>query len=819
MAKSPITTLSSNTQKCFLKQDDVSDLNLSIHLSKTHITIKFNLRDWCHLKCDKENPLAKTSRLKWIEKLYKQVNLQLKNGVRHATLINKLYFLKVYISYCDMQELNPFSRQGYLSYFGCDGALWRQVSLATYPKSYLFQYSDGDELGIKEKTAFYMKVNIDLILELIGFEVHPFQAYVTPFKRTLGVTMKPYQSSEWRLILRRLNFYFTSLATQLIAYRDEYPDLPPPTSLEVTADKIRGKYTTVCVSAGENHGHAYSESSPFSQCMAAGYFLFAYYTAFNSGSILDVRHPITEVKADNLGRTITYTRIRAYKARSSKYVQALFASSPDENTHPSAQENMDAGYITADLDKRNNDGIQDGLAFIQILKLFSKAYSDEKNGWLFYSYDKQGIKIHPRLKHAPAILSHKLGLFSARRSNLTNHFIGLFEQILDSQILSVWRKESNPDTGGVIVRKKELHIHKNIVKKRAIPLAFAALKSITEIELLGIIMPLRYSEKDEDGNVTVYFDYESGEQGSFTISAKYQPFLKKLEAYSAQYNPLSNIKGSNVKRTSFLLPFGSKSQTSQWGSVESIISNFALEDYGLEHGDFLLDLSASRIRKTTSHLEYKEEDRGFSARQILQHEIQTQDYIYANGHPQKNMEMISQGVQILTKIAHGVLREDAIEEVKQELSIPILSYEEYKSRNTPTNPNGISCNGRPEFIKTKNHHYTARKFAEEEGLLKEGEDLSCYQYDLCIYCKSASLVDDSYSIYKLLSFLEMVRDAIDLFPEQADYIVKKITYFEKVLANLPVTTKDDAEAMLDEKGRYPLFKTTDSVIQHLSFAK
>ncbi|CAK2662850.1 hypothetical protein VCRA2133E348_1330001 [Vibrio crassostreae] len=179
--------------------------------------------------------------------------------------------------------------------------------------------------------------------------------------------------------------------------------------------------------------------------------------------------------------------------------------------------------------------------------------------------------------------------------------------------------------------------------------------------------------------------------------------------------------------------------------------------------------------------------------------------------------MVSQGLSALIKIAKGHHRNNAVEEVKKELSIPILAYEKYKQRNMPTNPNGIACDGRPSFLNTQDFHYSARKFAEHEGIIDEVGDIACYQYDLCVFCKSAQLVDDPHSVYKLLSFLEAIQDASDLFPERSELINRKVERFKHHISSLPLETVDSAEALLDEHGRYFMFKTTDSVIQHLSF--
>ena len=83
-------------------------------------------------------------------------------------------------------------------------------------------------------------------------------------------------------------------------------------------------------------------------------------------------------------------------------------------------------------------------------------------------------------------------------------------------------------------------------------------------------------------------------------------------------------------------------------------------------------------------------------------------------------------------------------------------------------------------------------------------------------CKSAKLVDDPYAIYKLLSFLDALSEAIDQYPERASVIQLKINRFQANLDGLPLETVEQAEDLLEEKGRYPLFDSLSSLTQFLS---
>ncbi|MBJ6958407.1 hypothetical protein JG654_19010, partial [Vibrio cholerae] len=121
---------------------------------------------------------------------------------------------------------------------------------------------------------------------------------------------------------------FFSQATQLIAFKEENPEAPPPQCLEdIVVDRNNDRDITITLRGNEG------SVSPFNQCMAAAYTLFAYYTAFNDTVIKDVRHPIKVITSKVEGRTSKTAQVRAYKSRASKDVKALFSGS-DENLHP-----------------------------------------------------------------------------------------------------------------------------------------------------------------------------------------------------------------------------------------------------------------------------------------------------------------------------------------------------------------------------------------------------------------------------------------------------------------------------------------------------
>ncbi|HHC7129960.1 TPA: hypothetical protein ACN37W_003763 [Vibrio parahaemolyticus] len=798
-------------------KDDVVSLDLSFELHDRGgaFGYQFNLLDWCYELCTASNMLAVPSRLNKMQRLRVWVTQELKNQSSESSIRGKLHSLRLYIIFCDLNKLDPFSRVGYLSYVGNNGELWRLVNVATEPKKYDFQYYDGEEAGLLESSAFKKKMHIDKLLLVLGFDVSEWQATLKPFLQQKEPSFtQPYTINEWYLLVRRVQLFFYSLATQLIALKEEFPEALPPRSLDgIVVERTSGKDITVTLGGGGINGGA---GSPFNQCMAAAYVLFAYYTAFNDSVIKDVRHPIKVVTSRVEGRTSKIVQVRAYKGRSSKEVQALFLNS-DDDVHPEAHEDK-AGFIIADINKRDKVGDVDGVTFLQTLELLSKTYSDVSFDTLIYFLNPKGQKSKISHTHTLILLSQNLNLLSERRYDLADHLVKTYMDIVERKVMTTFRWFYRAD-GAKFMKKHFINLTKRGVTQKATHIAYAALSCITDVSFRNALMPLKYSKKDSDGMLTVSFKNVDGTNRCFTVAARYRPFLQLVERYAMTKNPLPKEKGmgrgGKVTKSPFLLPFGVRSVTYQYEQGKVPSSVYLLSRCGIGYGDYFLNLNSRRIRVTHADLEYRPEERGWTAEKILQHNIDTADRRYRNGHPASNDKQASQGLRILSHIAQGKTRGEAIESTKSELKIPVLEYEVWKRRNQPTNPNGISCDGHIDLVSEKNWHYSAQKFAKQNGIIEEGRDITCYQYDLCVFCKSAKLVDDPNAVYKLLSFIEALSDGIVHYPERASFIQMKIERFQAHLDDLPPDTINQAEILLEDKGRYPLFETYTSVTQFL----
>lgn len=807
MAKSPLSGLTK--AKTTTNSLDIINFNfkVTLHYSGRPRPIYFDIRDFCYYECKPENSLIKPCRMGIVQNVYSWVSREFKNKSSHATIIAGLRALKRYFCFCDKRGLQPLHKEGYLAFAGNEGELWRQVGIAIEPKPFKFMYENNEEMGLSEGSASIFKANLDKMLLEIGFDTFKWDGILQKFNEGTRSYTPPYTSGEWELLFRRVQRYFFSLSAALIDYSSKNPDSPPPQIIEnIEIDVI--EKSSWCITVGEaqlrHHG---GECSAFNQCMSAAYILFCYYTAFNDSVVQEVRHPLRKLTGKKEGRTLKTVSVKAYKGRSSKEVDALF-SDLGESQHPEAN-NKAAGYIIGEVDKKN------GIVFIETLEMLSKAYSSDTHGRLIYSLGVDGDKKNKDIVEGIEYLTENLRLVSEGRRVLADHFVRMYREVVECK-RSVRYSVINSNSGFREMRVTKLPVQNSL--RNQTPLAYAAISCLTDIELNNVILPIRYSEIDEGGKITISLSYMCGDKGSIVVEAKYLDFFKLIERQADKFNPIAKARtkysGGSSTRIPFLLPLGSKYATYQWGTRPPMTRSI-LQNLGVNTGEYYLSINSRKIRATNSDLEYLSEEKGATARQILQSSISTFQSKYVNGHPTENNRILSQGLLGLSNIANGMTKEESDNAVKNTLKIPVLAYDEWKAKRMPTNPNGIACDGKVDLVEGKNEHAIARKFALREGFMGESNDITCYQYDLCIFCNKAQLVDDPHAIYKLLSFLGTLQDAIDLYPSRAEVIEKKILRFELHLEDIPYQTIEEANRLLDENGRYFLFKSTNDVAQYL----
>lgn len=86
----------------------------------------------------------------------------------------------------------------------------------------------------------------------------------------------------------------------------------------------------------------------------------------------------------------------------------------------------------------------------------------------------------------------------------------------------------------MVVHKEVQEISKAKARQGATISAYCILSCYTDLPLKGILLPLTYSEIDSDGNVTISFNYRSGETGYFKVPACDLTLIKNIEQYAKE---------------------------------------------------------------------------------------------------------------------------------------------------------------------------------------------------------------------------------------------------------------------------------------------
>ena len=267
-----------------------------------------------------------------------------------------------------------------------------------------------------------------------------------------------------------------------------------------------------------------------------------------------------------------------------------------------------------------------------------------------------------------------------------------------------------------------------------------------------------------------------------------------------------------------MLPLGGISSGSQWGGLELPIAHY-LRKIGIYSGEYLLDVSSQRIRATGSNNHIDPLNGGLSvATSLLENSLNTLHDHYIEGNLTQNQVIASQAIETLYEYNHSGSIEIAKERVKLNRGIEVLEYDEWKALRLPTNPNGLFCDGNPDGT-AKSEHRASQKRAKK--MVGNKVELTCFQYDECVNCQSAKLVNDVNNAYKLLSFIELLEDSIDLLPErQHELSARADSLMILAESNLSEEVIEQAESKLINEGRYPLHNQDflDSMLGNFTYA-
>ncbi|MDO6488420.1 hypothetical protein Q4503_11955 [Colwellia sp. 6_MG-2023] len=778
MAKSPLTK-GSKKAKPVRNNKNVVPLNLTIFY-KESIDNKIRELDVSHLLylgADKNNDKLE-NRTPYLRSFCKKAKEYVNNGNSSKTVSNVYNAFDSYIRFCDSVNVNPFSEVGYLKYAGNDGELRHRVKVYV-PSKKLWERQNGDELGIKESSASIILTALREALSWCGLPAKHWIVLHKGFSAIKNPT-KGYSDDEEQLLVSRLSALFFALAPQLIAAKEDHLALPK--ELAVTID-LCGHQEVIFIPTnleailGKNSKKDcfVKASAAFNMAMGAAYHLMCFFTSLNDTNVRAIAHPIT-IHTDERDKNLQTVKVSSFKTRSNKHVDAILTNLTDKS------------LVKFDVDKR------DGVTFIKTLEKLSRLYGSDKEGAeLFFTLNnKGGTYDNFNLATINKYLSLHLNLVSPYREKCLPWFKELFYTYRNHQYIKL--KTVKNEFGRSEVSKVINPINvKAKATQGAISASYCILSCYTGLSLKGILLPLYYSEKKHDGYVTISFKYKNGTNGSFTIPAVDKKLIQDIEKLANEQAD----KQQSKKSVRLLLKRGPTKEAPQdWNGISPISSNLMVT-WSIEPNDYFISLQSSRWREMTSSQEYDDSNIG-RVQSALQNTLNTINKHYANGDPRLNQNILSQSVQVLERMAKGSTLEKAKKYVATMHAIPMLTHDRWlknkKNNKAKTNPNGITCNGKQNIEGGNNSQRKTNKAM--------GVKLLCAEYDMCYKCKSAKAVDDVQAIYKLISFIDALKEVLDRFPDVKENVFEKIDAYEYTLDGASISVYEEAMALFNKHGRH-----------------
>ncbi|MEZ9103444.1 hypothetical protein AB4085_03130 [Vibrio cyclitrophicus] len=770
MAKSKIAR-QSEAIKHVRNNQNVTPWNLTIPYkdSKLAKPKQFDVSHLLYLRCSKDSEKI-DSRTKFIRRFCEKANQYVSNGNPASTITACYESLRAYLAFCDAVNIDPFTENGYLKWAGNDGELRHRIKVFS-PSKRLWEYNHGDELGIKEATAALSLSNIRTALDWCGLPVSGWALLHRGFsgKKT---TYKGYSNEEEKLLVTRLEALFFTLAPQLIAAKENNIPLPEtlplilalgeheeviqiPTSLEARSTHISKSGTCVNTSAA------------FNLTMGAAYHLMCFFTSLNHSNIRDISHPI-EVHTAERDKSLQAVKVSSFKPRANQEVDALLVGDQ------------------FDVEKR------DGVKFIKILEQLSKLYGNSEDGsvLIFTLNNHSKVSDTFNLTRLNKKLVNQLHLLSPCRAGNLPWFKDLFYAYRNRQAITL--KKTFNHLGRAVVNKEVQVISKAKAREGATNSAYCILSCYTDLPLKRVLLPLIYSEKDSNGDVTVSLNYRNGAVGFFKLPASDLALIKDIEQSA---NESADKQPKKYKR--LLLARNIGNTPKDWEGI-SPISSALMNTWSVESNHYYISLQSSRWREMTSNQAFAEG--GIQAAQsLLQNAKETLERNYINGLSSLNKVIISQGVEVIENLDDDTGLEQAKDIVAKRRGIPMLSHDEGKRKreegNIKTNPNGMTCNGQQAISDGKN--------TQRETNYALGINLPCAEFDMCHKCQSAKAVDDVEAIYRLMSYIDVLKETLDMYPDSKGDIHEKIEQYEYTLDGASDDVFDEAMKLFNTQGRHP----------------
>lgn len=578
MAKSKIVRQSKSVKRVHNSQN-VEPLYLTIPYKDQYSRKlrQFDVSQLLHLGCNKESEKI-DSRAAFIRRFCEKANQYVSNG-NSAHTVRAIYEnLRSYLAFCDAVDVEPFTESGYLRFAGNDGELRHRIKMFS-PSKRLWEYNHGDELGIKESTAPTLLSGLRSALDWCGLPVSDwallhrgFAGEKTPYKG--------YSEEEEELLVTRLSHLFFTLAPQLIAAKEN--NIPLPETLPIVIalgehEEVISIRTSLDSQRGgtSKNGSTVNSGAAFNLTMGAAYHLMCYFTSLNDSNIRDIAHPL-EVHTEERDKSLQVVKVSSYKARANKEVDALLVGEP------------------FDVNKR------DGVKFIRLLELLSKLYGNSEDGseLIFTLNNNADVNHIFSLLEINRRLVKQLHLLSPYRSGNLPWFKELFYTYRNQQIITL--KKVVNHLGRIVVHKKVQATSKSKAGQGATNSAYCILSCYTDLPLKGILLPLTYSERDGNGNITVSFNYRNGMGGFFKVPASDLALIKDIEQYANQ-----NADKQAKKYERLLLAKSNAYVPSDWEG-NSPISSELMKTWSVEPNHYYISLQSSRWREMTSNQAYTE---------------------------------------------------------------------------------------------------------------------------------------------------------------------------------------------------------------------
>ena len=779
MAKSKIARQSKSVNHV-RNSHNIVPLNLMIPYkdTKSGKPKLFDVSHLLHLGGNKESAKI-DNRATHIRRYCKKANHYVSNGNSVPTVTASYVNLSAYLAFCDAITIDPFTESGYLKFAGNDGELRHRIKMFS-PSKRLWEYNHGDELGIQESTCPTMLSSLRMALNWCGLPVADWALLHRGFAGERTPT-KGYSEEEEPLLVTRLEDLFFTLAPQLITAKENNIPLPEALPIVISLgeqEEIIRIETSLDSRQGlrGKDGTNVNAGAAFNLTMGAAYHLMCYFTSLNDRNIRDIAHPI-KIHTEERDKSLQVVKVSSHKPRANKEVDALLVGEQ------------------LDVDKR------DGVKFIWLLGRLSKLYGNSDDGTkLIFTLNSNAEVNHTfNLNEINKRLVNQLHLLSPLRAGSLPWFKELFYTYRNQQAITLKTVVNN--LGRSVVHKEVQAIPKPNAGRGATNSAYCIVSCYTDLPLKGILLPLKYSKRDSDGNVTVSFNYRNGMSSPFKVPVSDLVLIKDIEQYSTE-----KADKQPKKYERLLFTRSNRNVPNDWEGV-SPISSSLMAKWSVEPNHYYLSLQSSRWREMTSNQAYAEG--GVQKTQsILQSTKETLDKCYQNGDSLVNKVIISQSMEVVENLDGETSLKQAKDMVVKRRGIPMLSHDEGKKMreevNAKTNPNGLICNGKQVISEGKN--------TQQKTNYSLRADLPCAEFDMCYKCQSAKAINDVEAIYKLMSFIDVLKEALDMYPDSTGELHEKIEQFEYTLDGASDDVFDRAMNKFNTQGRHPRVSVDHAIL-------